>query len=165
MSHLLRTLQEVAVFMLGAQVLLYLGPGKKYEKYGKMILSMLVLVQLAEPVLSIGKMDTKPDFAAWLAQFEQENDDFLDKLSLMDAENTSFVWEGAVLSIEQQLTEEAKRQGVRIERVLMEEGRCSVEVGSLYTGRELSDLKENLEASFLKILNLTEGELEVRIVE
>ena len=64
MTQVLQSLKEAAIFMLGAQVLMYLGPGKKYDKYGKMIVSLLVLAQLAEPLLNFSEDLGKISFSS-----------------------------------------------------------------------------------------------------
>lgn len=43
MGEFLQALRKAALFLLTAQVLQHLGPGRKYEKYVKMMISLAIL--------------------------------------------------------------------------------------------------------------------------
>ena len=161
MTSFLRTLRETAIFMLGAQILLYLGPGKKYEKYGKMIVSLLLLAQLAEPVLGFGRYVERLSFSEWLQHFEQENDAFLDRLELMENSHQQQVWEGLVLSVEEQLADLAGTCGVRIERVEYVQGKIRIETGWMKAENRGSEMQEKIREAFAERLGVSEEQLEV----
>lgn len=165
MTQLFRVLKETAIFMLGAQVLAYLGPGKKYEKYSKMIVSILILAQLAEPVLSFGENLGMASFSSFLKEYEAQNAAFLDRMDLLDENSDRLVWEGLVMSVEEQLTGEAKKMGVRIERVTYGEGRVLVEVGNLNSEMKMAVTAEELKECFSEKLGIDMEHLEVTAVE
>ena len=62
MKDFLRLLKDTAVFLLAAQMLMHFLPAKKYEKYGKLMVSLIVLSQLTLPILSIGQKDAAGQF-------------------------------------------------------------------------------------------------------
>ena len=62
MNELLSILKETAIFMLASQLILHFSVEKQYEKYGKMIAALVVLTQLAIPVLSFFQKDLASDF-------------------------------------------------------------------------------------------------------
>ena len=162
MTQVLQSLKEAAIFMLGAQVLMYLGPGKKYDKYGKMIVSLLVLAQLAEPLLNFSEDLGKISFSSHLRTYEQQNDAFLDRLELLEENSDGLMWEGMVLSVEEQLTQEAKDLGVRIERVFFSGGKLVIEAGLLDTDNRVVSA-EKLSEKFAKTLGVEKSSLEVVI--
>ena len=161
MTSFLRTLRETAIFMLGAQILLYLGPGKKYEKYGKMIVSLLLLAQLAEPVLGFGTSMEKISFSEWMQHFEQENNAFLDRLELLENSHQQQVWEGLVLSVEEQLADLAVTYEVRIERVEYVQGKVRIETGWMKAENRSGELQKKIEKAFAERLGIPEDLLEV----
>lgn len=160
MTQFLQSLKEAAIFMLGAQILLYLGPGKKYEKYGKMIVSLLVLAQLAQPILELPWSAGIDSFSSYLNHYEQQNEAFLDRLELLDGDSEALVWEGMVQSVEEQLFEEASKLGLRIERVQVLDGRILVEAGPLSAGTE-AVREEELARIFAEKLGVEADSLEV----
>ena len=165
MTTFLQILRETALFMLGAQVLLYLGPGKKYEKYGKMIVSLLVLAQLAEPILDFGRYLGETSFHSRMEYFAQENEQFLDKLKLLEEDSQTPVWEGMVLSVEELLADLAGEYEIRMERVDYAEGKLRIEAGTLKPVSDLQKLQERISEAVTQKLDMLPGQLEVILHE
>ena len=71
-SGLMDLLKRVTVFMLAGQVILHFLPSGGYEKYVKMVISIMILSQIAVPVLSLGGFDGKRVFDQAMAEYEAE---------------------------------------------------------------------------------------------
>ena len=149
--------------MLGAQILMHLGPGKKYEKYGKMIVSLLVLAQLVEPVFLAAANSGAVSFTQLLQEYEQQNAAFADRLKLLEVKEDRMVWEGLVVSVEEQLADEAAALGIRIERVTVQDGKLVVEVASLELKKQIQISCEKLQQLFAETLSVEPESMEVKI--
>ena len=47
-------LKQISIFLLLGQTILHFAPGEKYEKYIKVLLGLMLVVQFAAPLLSFG---------------------------------------------------------------------------------------------------------------
>ncbi len=52
-NRLLEVIKQVGIFMICAQMIVHFKPSEKYNKYIKLLVSIMVLVQLAVPVFGI----------------------------------------------------------------------------------------------------------------
>lgn len=128
MEKLLTLLKETAVFMLAAQMVLHFLPEKKYGKYGKMIVSLIVLSQLSLPVLSLAKNGLENSFYERLGQLEEENKMFSQKMEDMGQTSDDIVENGLFWSVEEKIGKEAKKAGVRVVNVSLTDGTLTIEV-------------------------------------
>lgn len=62
-TQFLNCIRQIAVFMLCAKVLLYLKPKGCYEKYIKLLVSIMILSQFLTPIT--GRLSGKGDQAMW----------------------------------------------------------------------------------------------------
>lgn len=129
MDDFLQLLKDTAVFLLAAQMLMHFLPAKKYEKYGKLMVSMIVLSQLALPILSVGKRDVSGQFWGIFEQLEEENEMFSGKLSALEGTGEDVVKSGILQSVEQQVEQAAAAAAVEVADVrLREDGVLVIEV-------------------------------------
>lgn len=129
MGQILDLLKETAVFMLAAQMILHFLPGKKYEKYGKMMIALVVLSQLALPVLSIGREDAAQIFWEKFSDLEAENEIFSEKMENMEGTGEVLVQNAVVASVEEKVSAAAQNAGVTVSEVrLKEDGVVMIEV-------------------------------------
>jgi len=47
-------LKQISIFLLLGQTILHFAPGEKYEKYIKVLLGLMLVVQFAAPLMSLG---------------------------------------------------------------------------------------------------------------
>lgn len=134
MKNILSVLKETAVFMLASQLLLHFFPGKKYVRYGRMIVSLLVLSQLALPILSFGRQEITIDFWQRLEEKQAEEALFSDKLKNLTEEGEKLLKKELVQTVEERLEEEADQNGVRITDVFLAEDKLRIEVASEASG-------------------------------
>lgn len=129
MKDFLRLLKDTAVFLLAAQMLMHFLPAKKYEKYGKLMVSLIVLSQLTLPILSIVQKDATGQFWNAFGHLEEENEMFSGRLAALEGTGEDVVRNGIVQSIEQKVENVAAGAGVEVANVrLKEDGVVLIEV-------------------------------------
>ena len=129
MKDFLRLLKDTAVFLLAAQMLMHFLPAKKYEKYGKLMVSLIVLSQLTLPILSIVQKDATGQFWNAFGHLEEENEMFSGRLAALEGTGEDVVRNGIVQSVEQKVETIAAGAGVEVADVrLKEDGVVLIEV-------------------------------------
>lgn len=129
MKDFLRLLKDTAVFLLAAQMLMHFLPAKKYEKYGKLMVSLIVLSQLTLPILSIVQKDATGQFWNAFGHLEEENEMFSGRLAALEGTGEDVVRNGIVQSVEQKVETVAAGAGVEVADVrLKENGVVLIEV-------------------------------------
>ena len=129
MKDFLRLLKDTAVFLLAAQMLMHFLPAKKYEKYGKLMVSLIVLSQLTLPILSIVQKDATGQFWNAFGHLEEENEMFSGRLAALEDTGEDVVRNGIVQSVEQKVENVAAGAGVEVTNVrLKEDGVVLIEV-------------------------------------
>lgn len=129
MKDFLRLLKDTAVFLLAAQMLMHFLPAKKYEKYGKLMVSLIVLSQLTLPILSIVQKDATGQFWNAFGHLEEENEMFSGRLAALEGTGEDAVRNGIVQSVEQKVETVAAGAGVEVADVrLKENGVILIEV-------------------------------------
>lgn len=129
MKDFLRLLKDTAVFLLAAQMLMHFLPAKKYEKYGKLMVSLIVLSQLTLPILSIVQKDATGQFWNAFGHLEEENEMFSGRLAALEGTGEDVIRNGIVQSVEQKVETVAARAGVEVADVrLKEDGVVLIEV-------------------------------------
>ena len=129
MKDFLRLLKDTAVFLLAAQMLMHFLPAKKYEKYGKLMVSLIVLSQLTLPILSIVQKDATGQFWNAFGHLEEENEMFSGRLAALEGTGEDVVRNGIVQSVEQKVETVAAGAGVEVADVrLKEDGVVLIEV-------------------------------------
>ena len=71
-AQFLELLKKVTVFMLAGQLIVHFLPAGGYEKYVKMMISIMVLSQIVLPILSLGKFDAAGVYDSAMDKYEQE---------------------------------------------------------------------------------------------
>lgn len=190
MKDFLRLLKDTAVFLLAAQMLMHFLPAKKYEKYGKLMVSLIVLSQLTLPILSIGQKDAAGQFWGVFGRLEEENEMFSGRLAALEGTGEDVVRNGIVQSVEQRVETAAAGAGVEVSDVrLKEDGVVVIEVkkagardrGDIVPVKKVvigaengrgepvpaegaalkGSVRTDLEKTFAKALNMQEGAVEV----
>ena len=129
MKDFLGLLKDTAVFLLAAQMLMHFLPAKKYEKYGKLMVSLIVLSQLTLPILSIVQKDATGQFWNAFGHLEEENEMFSGRLAALEGTGEDVVRNGIVQSVEQKVENVAAGAGVEVANVrLKEDGVVLIEV-------------------------------------
>ncbi|MBQ9142457.1 MAG: hypothetical protein IJX63_11825 [Lachnospiraceae bacterium] len=77
MNALLVKIGQLAVFLICAQTLVHFRPKDSYEKYIKLLVSMMLLILLVEPVMDLLGKGDKGAFLDRIHVYEQELQDIL----------------------------------------------------------------------------------------
>lgn len=86
MSALLGKIGQLAVFLICAQTLIHFRPKDSYEKYIKLLVSMMLLILLVEPVMELFGKGNTGDFMEQAALYEQSLEGILDSPQLETAQ-------------------------------------------------------------------------------
>ncbi|MCM1143778.1 MAG: stage III sporulation protein AF [Blautia sp.] len=101
MSGLVENIQKIGIFMIVAQAVLHFAPGAKYEKYIRLIVGIMILLQFLNPLYALsGK--TADDWEAWITESVGALD--MDG-SQADIQASSTVAEALVKNMEEEIKE------------------------------------------------------------
>lgn len=69
-SEIMKTICQTGIFLVCAQVLVHIRPDKSYEKYLKMLVSAMILLQVFQPISSLlrGGGESLQERAAWFEE-------------------------------------------------------------------------------------------------
>ena len=87
MRELLRDLERLTVFMICAQMIVYFRPKKSYEKYLRLLMSFLILLEFLKPVQKLFLGETRELRLQW-ETFQEELQEELESVEL-----EGFGWE------------------------------------------------------------------------
>lgn len=75
MEAFMKSIVQVGIFMICAQVLIHFRPNGSYEKYMKMLVSIMILIQVAFPIAGLltGGKSNLEERAAWFETRIQES--------------------------------------------------------------------------------------------
>lgn len=129
MSGLFQTICRIGIFMICAQAVIHFRPEESYEKYLRLLVSAMVLIQLFLPV---GRLLFHGDSGV----IEQKSEEFMKQLETEMSAAESRAYESDAL-LEQMTLEEIRR---RMEEQAVEEnagmeGQPAGEDGTAETGR------------------------------
>lgn len=122
---MLEEIKKISIFIVAAQMILHLCAGKQYQKYIKLLISIMIMVQFLLPILSFLRVCTEGEFWATVEQYERE---IADRVEEVSREYTG-IMEDEIMNL---AAEEVKRQiqeaeaGEYILRLEYNEGRYKV---------------------------------------
>lgn len=107
-------LKQISIFLLLGQTILHFAPGEKYEKYIKVLLGLMLVVQFAAPLLSFGSRDR-------MAEYENNKKVFTQKMeeALQTVDEKWFVYNE---QIKQQIEKELENAEVLVWEQRKQEG-------------------------------------------
>lgn len=71
MGTIVENIREIGIFMIAAQAVMHFAPGKQYEKYIKLIASVMILLMFVNPFVS-GAEDIEAEWEAGMEQMIQQ---------------------------------------------------------------------------------------------
>lgn len=101
-SYLMETIGKTGIFIICAQVLIHFRPKAIYEKYLKMLVSAMILIQLFIPVSNFFTGAGEPSLAERVAWFEEELERCMD--------GASKDYEGRLLDLEEMQKESMEQE-------------------------------------------------------
>ena len=91
MEQLLEKIGQIAVFMICAQTLMHFRAKEAYEKYLKLLVSMMLLLLLAEPLMSMVGKGSEVTFLDRIEVYQQELQGILQNQELEQEEITEIL--------------------------------------------------------------------------
>ncbi len=71
-SEFFNTICRVGIFMICAQTIVHFRPNGSYEKYIKLLVSVMLLIQILKPVMDIFGESSSEDFEERIAWFDEQ---------------------------------------------------------------------------------------------
>ena len=102
-AQFLELLKKVTVFMLAGQLIVHFLPAGGYEKYVKMMISIMVLSQIVLPILSLGKFDAAGVYDSAMDKYEQEIEKIGMQVEADDFEGRDYQEEALSMTVRQKL--------------------------------------------------------------
>lgn len=128
-AQFLDLLKKVTIFMLAGQIIVQFLPSGGYEKYVKMMISIMVLSQIALPILSLGKFDAQQTFQTALRQYEEEMERISRQVEEAGLEGRDYQQEALSLTARNSLEEVSAQYGVTVTAVSRTaDGRLALQV-------------------------------------
>jgi len=69
---MLEEIKKISIFIVIAQMILNLCAGKQYQKYIKLIISIMIMVQFLLPVLQLFRVTNEEEFWSRVEKYERE---------------------------------------------------------------------------------------------
>ena len=137
-AQFLELLKKVTVFMLAGQLIVHFLPAGGYEKYVKMMISIMVLSQIVLPILSLGKFDAAGVYDSAMDKYEQEIEKIGMQVEENDFEGRDYQEEALSMTVRQKLEPLMEQYGVSLKAVSApEEGKLRVEIAEGGAGGRL----------------------------
>ena len=128
-AQFLELLKKVTVFMLAGQLIVHFLPAGGYEKYVKMMISIMVLSQIVLPILSLGKFDAAGVYDSAMDKDEQEIEKIGMQVEENDFEGRDYQEEALSMTVRQKLEPLMEQYGVSLKAVSApEEGKLRVDI-------------------------------------
>lgn len=128
-AQFLELLKKVTVFMLAGQLIVHFLPAGGYEKYVKMMISIMVLSQIVLPILSLGKFDAAGVYDSAMDKYEQEIEKIGMQVEESDFEGRDYQEEALSMTVRQKLEPLMEQYGVSLKAVSApEEGKLRVDI-------------------------------------
>ena len=128
-AQFLELLKKVTVFMLAGQLIVHFLPAGGYEKYVKMMISIMVLSQIVLPILSLGEFDAAGVYDSAMDKYEQEIEKIGMQVEENDFEGRDYQEEALSMTVRQKLEPLMEQYGVSLNAVSApEEGKLRVDI-------------------------------------
>ena len=128
-AQFLELLKKVTVFMLAGQLIVHFLPAGGYEKYVKMMISIMVLSQIVLPILSLGKFDAAGVYDSAMDKYEQEIEKIGMQVEENDFEGRDYQEEALSMTVRQKLEPLMEQYGVSLKAVSApEEGKLRADI-------------------------------------
>ena len=115
--EILQTVKQIGVFMICAQVILHFKPSAKYEKYLKLLISVMVLVQIITPVVNLLPGEGSTAFMTRVQEIQAEIDKSMEQLELENAVNEENILNTTLEEIKTRINNVIKRENLQVKAI------------------------------------------------
>lgn len=105
------TVCQIAVFMICAQAIAHFRPKEVYEKYLRMLLSVMILIQIFQPFCKLFFGVTGQELSASVEQFQQELDSSMAAAAEQSALAGQKLESMSLLEVQERLLEQESQTG------------------------------------------------------
>ncbi len=109
-----QTVKQIGVFMICAQVILHFRPSVKYEKYLKLLISVMVLVQIIIPAVNLFTGRESKDFYMAVEKIQSEIDENMKQLEIENAINEENILNQTLEEIKSRINNITNGEGVYV---------------------------------------------------
>ena len=112
--NLFQTVKQIGIFIICAQVIMHFKPSAKYEKYLKLLISVMVLVQVIMPLINI--ISGKDEAYLWtkIEQIQAEIDLNMEQLEIENTINEENVINQTLKEIKSKINNVIKDEGMQV---------------------------------------------------
>lgn len=100
------TIKQVGIFIICAQAIMHFKQNESYDKYLKMLVSMMILVQILTPMFSIFQDVSMDDFSDKISMYTKELEVQMEEIELIEVIAEERVKEKTYEEIEKRVQEE-----------------------------------------------------------
>ncbi|MGN0279403.1 MAG: stage III sporulation protein AF [Lachnospiraceae bacterium] len=101
METIVESIRNVGIFMIAAQAVMHFSPGKRYEKYIKLIAGVMVLLMFIHPFAGI-TVDFESEWESGMNQIIQQLGEQSETYRLQNQSENPGVWNTTLQQIEEQ---------------------------------------------------------------
>lgn len=109
---LMETIGRTGIFVICAQVLIHFRPNGSYEKYLKMLMSAMILLQLFLPLGNIFAGDEEKSLAAQVARFQEQLEQSMEQVVENQARREAILNEMTLAEVQRLAALEAAGEAV-----------------------------------------------------
>lgn len=113
----LQTVKQIGIFMICAQAILHFKPSAKYEKYLKLLVSVMVLVQLLMPLLEFVTGNNRAAFFDRLEEIQAGIEAEMEQLDIENAINEENILKETKQEIINRINEIARTMDLRVSSI------------------------------------------------
>ena len=109
-----QTVKQIGIFIICAQVIMHFKPSAKYEKYLKLLISVMVLVQVLIPLLNI--ISGKDDAHFWtkVEQIQSQIDKSMEQLEIENEISEESIINQTLEEIKSRINNAIREEGVQV---------------------------------------------------
>ena len=115
MQWLYRVVGQAGIFLICAQTIVHFRPKEAYEKYLKLLLSVMLLTQLLQPVLSVFGGGADQNIQAQVEEFTEELQSVLIRASERAKQSQEDIGNTAAAMVKKAGTENTEDDGICVE--------------------------------------------------
>jgi len=112
-----QTVKQIGIFIICAQVIMHFKPSAKYEKYLKLLISVMVLVQVLMPLVNIVSGKNEDFLWTKIEQIQAEIDKNMEQLEIENAINEENIINQTLDEIKLKINYKLKEKGVQVKSV------------------------------------------------
>ena len=159
---LFQIIRQIGIFMICAQTILHFKPSAQYEKYLKLLISVMVLLQILFPVLRLVSSGSSEQFLEEMQQVGREMSRQMEQLEIENNIEEEAVVSRTKLKIKTRLNKIAYLQGMEVVEVRLDTETASQRL-QCYV-REKETLLQETAGDLIQEIRLPEILVEIPVI-